>query len=60
MSTDRMGPPARLDASGQPGSPVAATVERLSAAVRVGSDAVFVLYGLGMDDVFVGRDYQER
>ncbi|WP_250285215.1 AAA family ATPase [Frankia sp. CiP1_Cm_nod2] len=39
---------------------MAATVERLAEAVRPGGDAVFVLYGIGTDDVFVSRDYQER
>ncbi|KLL12299.1 MULTISPECIES: hypothetical protein [Protofrankia] len=60
MPTDRPGASARLDASGQSWPPGAVAVERLAAAVRPGGDAVFVLYGLGMDDVPVGRDYQER
>ncbi|AEH11669.1 MULTISPECIES: hypothetical protein [Protofrankia] len=60
MPTDRPGASARLDASGQSGPPGAVAVERLTAAVRPGGDAMFVLYGLGMDDVPVGRDYQER
>ncbi len=35
-------------------------VERLSDAVRLHGDSLFVIHGLGVEDVFVCQDYQER